>query len=508
MSSANYVLDLDGRTLDAAILEQIYGRPIQVRVAPQVLSRVSRSREHVERALKSGRPLYGINTGFAQLCDQRIPPSELDKLQENLVLSHSVGVGEPVPDEIVRLMLLFKIHALSLGYSGIRPDVLKALAELLNRDLLPVVPCKGSLGASGDLAPLAHMSLSLIGRGTLRQDGKSVPAVELLRKNNIEPLRLAAKEGLALINGTQFMTAYGAALCVRAWRACRAADVLTAMTIEAIHGHLSPFDERLHAARPHPGAIAVAKNIRSLLADRPKRDIQQDRRVQDPYSVRCVPQVHGAVRDAVQHVQDVIFRDINSATDNPLVFDDGDILSGGNFHGEPLALALDYLACASAELASISERRQYLLINDGQYGLPIGLVKNSGIQSGLLIAQYTSASLVAENKVLCHPASVDSIPCAGGQEDHVSMGATSAVKCWQIMENVETVLAIELVTAAQAIDFSRAESIAPAIREAHRVVRQAIPHLDVDRIPSDDFQTARSLMSSDIFQAITRKLPH
>ncbi|MDO8629405.1 MAG: histidine ammonia-lyase, partial [Phycisphaerales bacterium] len=417
------IISVGGRPLDPSVIDATFGSALRVEIAPGVLERVGAGRRHIEALLKKDRPIYGINTGFGSLCDRRIPPDQLETLQENLILSHAVGVGDPTPDEIVRLMLLFKAQALSHGHSGVRPVIVEGLLNLLNADLLPLVPCKGSLGASGDLAPLAHVSLPLIGRGEVRLHGERLPAKKAMEKHGIEAVRLAAKEGLALINGTQFMTAYGAALCVRANRACKTADLIAAMSLEAVRGRLDPFDARLHAMRPHPGAIEVAENIRKLLVGRPTNPSKPyGLRVQDPYSLRCVPQVHGATRDVLRHVEEVIYRDINSVTDNPIITDDGAILSGGNFHGQPVALALDYLACAIAELASISERRQYLLLHNRDYYLPPGLIVDSGLNSGFLIAQYTSASLVAEDKVLCHPACVDSIPTAGGQEDHVSMG--------------------------------------------------------------------------------------
>jgi histidine ammonia-lyase len=494
---ADQMIPLDGGELEPSVIDATFGLALRVVVSPGVLERVRAGREHIEALLKEDRPYYGINTGFGSFCDRRIPPDQLETLQENLILSHAVGVGPPAPDEIVRLMLLFKAHALSHGHSGVRPMIVEGLLNLLNADLLPLVPCKGSLGASGDLAPLAHMSLPLIGRGEVRLHGERLPADKALEKHGIEAVRLAAKEGLALINGTQFMTGYGAALCVRANRACKLADVLAAMSLEAVRGRLDPFDARLLAMRPHPGAIEVAENIRRLLAGRPANPSKPyGLRVQDPYSLRCAPQVHGASRDVIRHVEEVIYRDVNSVTDNPIITDDGAILSGGNFHGQPVALALDYLACGIAELASISERRQYLLVNDGHYRLPPGLIADSGLNSGFLIAQYTSASLVAENKVLCHPACVDSIPTAGGQEDHVSMGATSAVKGWTIMDNVETVLAIELLLSAQALEFTPADDLAPAIRTARQSIRRRIARADRDRMFGDDMQAALSLVRS------------
>jgi histidine ammonia-lyase len=502
-------VNLDGGDLTMPLLDAIFGHCIQLRVRESVRERIRSGRRRLERLLHLDQPVYGVNTGLASLCNIRIPEGQLNLLQENLLRSHAVGLGDPVPDEIVRFMLLFKAQSLAYGNSGIRLETFEALVRLLNEDLLPLVPSKGSLGASGDLAPFAHLSLPLIGLGYIRRNGVPAPASDVLTQHGWKPLSLEAKEGLSLINGTQFMTAYGAAICVRAWRACKVADIVAAMALQAIEGTLAPFDARLHALRPHPGAIAVAKNISALMAGRPETKSKRNGgRVQDPYSIRCVPQVHGAARDAIAHAQEVILRDVNAVTDNPVILDDGEVISGGNFHGEPVALALDYLACALAELASISERRQYLLINNGFNDLPIGLIADSGVNSGLLIAQYTSASLVAENKILCHPASVDSIPTAGGQEDHVSMGATAAVKCWQIMDNLEHVLAIELVTAAQALDFTPSDRHAPAIRAIHEGIRHEIPHADSDRVFSDDFAKALTLaLSQQLVRAAERITP-
>ena len=505
MASDHFVVPIDGQALTPLLIDRILGHPIRAHVAASVMTAVAENRKHLEQILKQDRLFYGINTGFGSLCDRKISPDQLEKLQENLLMSHAVGVGEPVPDEIVRLMMLFKVVSLSRGHSGVQPQTLELLAEMLSADLLPQIPSKGSLGASGDLAPLAHLALPLTGRGQIRTSGRSIKAAEALAAAKIRPLKLAAKEGLALINGTQFMSAYAAALCVRARRLCKIADILAAMSLEAVRGRLEPFDVRIHAIRPHPGALTVAHNLRELLANRPTKPSKPyGLRVQDPYSLRCVPAVHGATRDALDHVEEITYREINSVTDNPLVFE-GTILSGGNFHGQPLAITLDYLAIAVAELASISERRQYLLVNDTHYGLPPTLMQNSGLNSGFMITHYTSAALVAENKVLCHPASVDSIPTSGGQEDHVSMGATSALKSWQIIENVERVLGIELLIAAQALDFTPATEIAPAIRSALEIVREQIPSADTDRELGIDMETATTLIRS---QAITRTVNH
>ncbi len=503
MDSNRLVVPIDGQNITPSVIANIFGHPIRTHVAASVMATVVENREHLEQLIQQDRLFYGINTGFGSLCDRKISADQLETLQENLLMSHAVGVGDPVPDEIVRLMMLFKLQSLSRGHSGIRPQTLELLAQMLSADLLPLVRSKGSLGASGDLAPLAHLALPLIGRGAIRTNGKTAKAAEALAAVEIEPVKLAAKEGLALINGTQFMSAYAAALCVRARRLCKIADIVAAMSLEAVRGRLEPFDIRIHAIRPHPGALTVAHNIRELLANRPANPSKPyGVRVQDPYSLRCVPAVHGATRDALDHVEQVTYREINSVTDNPLVFE-GAILSGGNFHGQPLALTLDYLAIAVAELASSSERRQYLLVNDTHYGLPQALMSNSGLNSGFMIAHYTSAALVSENKVLCHPASVDSIPTSGGQEDHVSMGATSALKCWQIVDNVEHVLGIELLIAAQALDFTPPSELAPAIRQALESVREQIPAAEADREFGSDINAALNLVKSE---SITREV--
>ncbi len=503
MSSDPVDVELSGRAFDLPRIEGLYGRPVRVSVSEGVRERVRASRQRVEAILSRDEPYYGINTGIASLCRTRVGAEQLDALQANLLMSHAVGVGEPAPDAVVRLMLLFKAHALGLGYSGIRPETLELVAGLLSRDVLPVVPTRGSLGASGDLAPLAHLSLPLIGRGAVRHGGRVVPAAEGLRAAGLSAVRLRAKEGLALINGTQFMTAYGAALCVRGRRAAKLADVIAAMQLEAVCGVLSPFDERLFGVRRHPGAGESAENVRRVLSGsrRPRGEAARER-VQDPYSLRCVPQVHGAVRDVIAHAAEVILRDVNGVTDNPVVFENGDVVSGGNFHGEPVALALDYLATALCELASIAERRMFLVLS-GRFGLPAGLVEKNGVNSGLLITQYTAAALTAENKVLAHPASVDSIPTADGQEDHVSMGATAATKCWQIVDNVETVLAIELLAAAQGLDFCKPGEVAPAAAAAHAAVRRRVAHADADRVFAEDIAAARGMAASgELMEAV------
>jgi histidine ammonia-lyase len=461
-------------------------------------SRVEGSRRRVEAALEDGEAHYGINTGFVALARERVGLSDVEKLQVNLLRSHAVGVGPPVPRRITRRMLRLKVHALGLGYSGVSEEVFDRLLVMAERDLIPVVPSRGSLGASGDLAPLAHLALPLLGEGELWDDGRIAPAVAVLVRHGLSPVTLHAKDGLALINGTQFMAAYGCEVLLRAFSLQKAADVVAAMSLEAARGSLRPFDARVHAVRPHPGHGAVAENVRRLLEG---SEILPSHagcsKVQDPYSLRCVPQVHGASRDAVAHAASVVEREVNSVTDNPLVFEAEsgapDLISAGNFHGQPLALALDYAAIALAEWASISERRLYLLL-DGYDGLPPFLVQGSGLQSGFMIPQYAAAALVSENKTLCHPASVDSIPSSRGQEDHVSMGAWGALKALQVAENAEQVLALELLAAAQALDFRRPLRAGRGVEAAHAAVRARVLHREDDALFGDDFGAVTGLV--------------
>ena len=459
-------------------------------------SEVEASRATLEAAIADGGIFYGVNTGFGTLASRHIPADRQRELQRNLVLSHAVGVGDPVPKEITRLMLQLKVHQLSLGLSGVSPGTFTKLLSLVERDLVPVVPSRGSVGASGDLAPLAHMAIPLLGRGAFwTSDGKGQrPAEEVLAEHGMEPAELDAKDGLALLNGTQLMTAYGARVLHETLALQRLADLLAAMSLEALQGSIKPFDERIQAARPHPGQKAVAGNVRRLLVDSEILEAHRNcGKVQDPYCLRCVPQVHGASRDALDHARRVVEIEMNSVTDNPLVFEEGDVLSGGNFHGQPLALALDFAAIALSELASISERRIYLLLA-GHDGLPELLMRETGLNSGFMIPQYTAAALVSENKVLSHPASVDSIPTSLGQEDHVSMGAIGAVKLLQVLRNVEHVLAIELITASQALDYRAPLRPGRGVEAAHGVVRSRIPHREKDYFFHEDLDPALELI--------------
>lgn len=464
-------------------------------------SRIVASRAVLERAIADGKPTYGVNTGFGKLANVRIEDDQLSVLQENLLRSHAVGVGDPVPREITRLMLLLKIHALGLGYSGISEATFEQLMRFAEKDMIPVVPARGSVGASGDLAPLAHLALPLIGNGFFwGPHGESVEARTVLRQEGLDVLRLSPKDGLSLINGTQMMSAYGAFILHRSLQLEKTADILSAMSLEALQGSIMPFSECIHEIRPHPGQKSVAANMRLLLeASEILESHRECGKVQDPYCLRCVPQVHGASRDALDYARNVVEIELNSVTDNPLIFEPDRVISGGNFHGQPLALAMDFAAIALAELASISERRTYLLL-EGHDGLPRLLMKETGLNSGFMIPQYTAAALVSENKILCHPASVDSIPTSLGQEDHVSMGSISAVKLLQVMKNVEYVLAIELLTAAQALDYRAPLRPGRGVEVAHNYVRERIPHRESDYIFQDDLSPCMTIIRSASMQ--------
>ncbi len=470
---------------------------------------VEASRAVVERAVGDGAAYYGINTGFGVLASKRIDADGLRQLQRNLLLSHAVGVGELIPKPVARLMLQLKVHALALGYSGISTDVFNRLLRFLELDLVPAVPRKGSVGASGDLAPLAHLCLPLLGLGRFwdAHGRDQEPADEVLRRHGLEPVELRPKDGLSLINGTQLMSAYAAYVLEKTVRLVKIADLIAAMSLEALQGSIKPFDERIQRIRPHAGQVAAAANVRRLLHD---SEILESHRhcgkVQDPYCLRCVPQVHGAGRDSLRHAGSVVEIEINSVTDNPLVFPEGDIVSGGNFHGEPLAQVIDLAKIALAEFANISERRTYLLLA-GHDGLPNLLMTETGINSGFMIPQYTAAALVSENKVLCHPSSVDSIPTSQGQEDHVSMGSVGALHLYDVLENLEQVLAIELFTAAQALDYRRPLRPGRGVELAHECVRELIPHAETDHYFKDEIETALNLVRGEkVLDTVEREL--
>ena len=461
-------------------------RGADVELGSEATSRMEAARDVIERAVAANRTVYGVTTGFGSLANERIEPVQADALQEGIVRSHATAVGRPLSRDEARAMLLLRAHVLALGYSGVRPLVVERMVEMLNRDLIPVVPEQGSLGASGDLAPLANLALPLLGRGELLVDGGGgVPAGPALASAGLEPLELKAKEGLALVNGTQGMLAIGILALDRAERLVRTADVTAAMSIEAALGSDAVFDERLTALRPHAGVIESASNIRRLLEGSPIVASHRDSThlVQDAYSLRCTPQVNGATREILRFVRGVLEVEANAVSDNPIVFpDDDEVLSGGNFHGQPVAVALDALATAVVPLASIAERRLYRLLDPTRNnGLPAFLVAESGLNSGFMLVQYTAASLVSECKTLAHPASVDSIGSSAGQEDHVSMGMTAARHAREVVSNAEVVIALEALVAAQALDLRAPLRPANATKAAHDAIRESIPYLDADR---------------------------
>ncbi len=443
-------------------------------------SNIVKCRKFLDKKQKEfSEPTYGINTGFGSLYNKSISENDLGKLQRNLMLSHACGAGEMVPVEIVRLMLLLKIQGLSYGNSGVQLITVERLIDLYNNEIYPVVYQQGSLGASGDLAPLAHLCLSLIGEGEVVVEGKIVSSKAVLKKMNWKPIELQSKEGLALLNGTQFMSAYALHCIMSAYSIASLSDFIGAISLDAFDGRQEPFDKLVHKIRPHKGQIDVAENMRNILKGSQLIKRKKEH-VQDPYSFRCIPQVHGASRDAINYVATVISTEINSVTDNPTIFPDDDkIISAGNFHGQPLALAMDFLAIALAELGSISERRTYLLIS-GQRGLPSFLVANPGLNSGFMIPQYTAASIVSQNKQLCTPASVDSIVSSNGQEDHVSMGANAATKLHRVVQNVYSILSIEMMTAAQALDFRRPLQSSKMVEEFIAAYRKKVKFIEED----------------------------
>lgn len=457
--------------------------------------RIDHNRAYLDSILKEGNTYYGINTGFGSLCNVRIKDDELSQLQENLVTSHSCGMGDEVPEEIVRLMLLLKVHGLSQGYSGVRTEIVQRLADFYNAGIHPRVFEQGSLGASGDLAPLAHLCLPILGKGEVRYKGEIMPAAKALQLAGLQPMSLAAKEGLALLNGTQFMSSYLTWCLTQAKKLLIWADVIGALSTDAFDSKNEPFRHAIHRVRPHKGQIDTAKRILQVL-EGSEIQAQPKQQVQDPYSFRCMPQVHGASKDAVDVAINVIETEINSVTDNPIVFHDEDaIVSGGNFHGQPLALQADFLAIAMAELGNISERRTYLLVS-GQRGLPPFLAPEAGLNSGFMIAQYTAAAIVSQSKQYCTPASADSIVSSNGQEDHVSMGANAAVKLRKVIQNVQRVLAIELLTAAQALEFRRPAKTSPALEKMMAEFRKTTSFMAKDTILHEGLIAAEKFLDN------------
>lgn len=478
-------------------LQQLAGPlPDSISIAPVLRERTARNREYLEQKIRQGGTHYGINTGFGSLCQVRIADDELALLQENLVCSHACGMGEEVPEEIVRLMLLLKVQGLAQGHSGVRTVLIDFLIRMYNEHIHPVVYELGSLGASGDLAPLAHLSLPILGKGLVRYKGEVRPSAEVLKELNIAPMSLSAKEGLALLNGTQFMNAHAVWALRKADQLMGWAAAISALSLEAFDAKSDPFHSAIHRLRPHPGQISTAAQMRAWLQGSEIQSMPKAQ-VQDPYSFRCIPQVHGATEDVVRMARTVIETEMTSVTDNPLVVDEEDvILSGGNFHGQPLALQLDFLAIALAELANISERRIYLLVS-GQRGLAPFLAPDAGLNSGFMIAQYTAAAIVSQSKGLCTPASVDSIVSSNGQEDHVSMGANAATKLRRVIENVQRVLGIELLTAAQAFELRRPLKSSPAIEKMYASFRATVSFMDKDRVLHDDLVAAERFLDQD-----------
>jgi histidine ammonia-lyase len=465
-------------------------------ISQEAQDAIHASWQAVQQIVKSQVPVYGVNTGFGPLCDTHISESDTSQLQVNILKSHSVGVGKPIPAEIAKIMMITKVQALAQGYSGISLQTLNRIIWHIDHDIIPVVPEKGSVGASGDLAPLSHLFLPLIGLGQVFYKNEQVHASVVLKEYGLEPVILGPKEGLALINGTQFILAFAVKALQRLNDCLDVADLIGAMSLEGLTGSKRPFDERLHQLRAYKGTKLVASRLSALLAGSEINNSHVNcSRVQDPYSIRCMPQVHGASRNAWLHLKELTGIELNSVTDNPIIFSAEDTISGGNFHGQPLAMALDYVTVAAAELGNISDRRCYLM-NEGKFGLPKLLTADAGLNSGLMIPQYTTAALVTENKTLCFPASADSVPTSMGQEDHVSMGSISGRKLHMVIDNLEYILAIELLYASQALEFRRPLLSAPVVECCHQLVREVVPVIGVDRIYADDINQLHELITS------------
>jgi len=493
------MIEIKGEGLSLSDVVRIARFHEEVRLSDKVISQVAKSRTYVEAILKEEKAVYGITTGFGELAKIPIDADDREALQHNLIISHCTGVGELLSKETVRAAMVLRINSLSIGYSGIRVSTLQKLVELLNKDITPAVPSQGSVGASGDLAPLAHIAAVLLGEGFVLLNDKSVPAKPVLKKAGFTPIKLAGKEGLALINGTQIMSAIATLCAYDALDLMKVADIASALSLEALRGTRTALDMRISLIRPHQGQIQTAKNVLSLTENSKIIESHIDcDKVQDAYSLRCVPQVHGASKDALRRAIETILVEINSVTDNPLVMaDTGEILSGGNFHGQPIALVMDYLKIALAEIGNISERRCFRLVDSRLSDLPEFLTAYPGVNSGYMIPQYTAASLVSENKVLAHPASVDSIPTSANQEDHVSMGTIAARQARMILENVRQVLAIEMMMACQGIDFLAPLTPGKGTAAVHACIRKQVLHLDKDRMPAPDI--------AKIYQAIVNQ---
>jgi histidine ammonia-lyase len=486
---------VDGRTLTVAAVERVAREGCPAILGSDARDRVAASRAVVERILASGQVVYGVNTGFGKLAEVRIPPDKLSRLQLNLLRSHGCGIGEPFPEDVVRAMLLLRANVLATGHAGCRTEVVDQVLALLDAGVHPVVPSQGSVGASGDLAPLAHLALVTVGEGEAMVAGERLPGAEALKRVGLEPLELQAKEGLALINGTQASAAVGALAVADAGRLVDAADVICALSLDALAGTDAAFDPAVHAARPHPGQVESARRIHALLQGSRVRDSHRDcGRVQDAYSLRCSPQVHGAARDALDHARRVLEIELNAATDNPMVFADGRVVSGGNFHGAPIAAVFDYMCATLTDLASISERRLARMVDASLSGLPAFLSPDAGLNSGFMMVQVSAAALVSECKTLSHPASVDSIPTSASQEDHVSMSTWAARKLAQVVANLRLVLAMEYVAAAQGLEFHRPLRSSDPLEAAIARLRARVPHLEEDRFMGGDLNAAAALV--------------
>ncbi|HJD91505.1 MULTISPECIES: histidine ammonia-lyase [Bacteroides] len=490
------VYSVGSSELTFELIEQVLSENIKLKLHPDAVQRIQKCRDYLDEKIKeSDVPVYGITTGFGSLCDKSISLDQLSTLQENLVKSHACSVGKEVPREVVKLMLFFKAHALSLGHSGVQVLTVERIIDFFNNDILPIVYDRGSLGASGDLAPLANLFLPLIGEGEVYYKGEKKCSKEVLKEMGWEPVELQSKEGLALLNGTQFMSANGTYAILRAFRLAKISDLLGALSLEGFDGRLDPFFDCIQQVRPHQGQIETAQNIRNILEG--SEMIKQHKVcVQDPYSFRCIPQVHGASKDAIRYVASVLLTELNSVTDNPTIFPDEDkIISGGNFHGQPLAIVYDFLAIALAELGNISERRVAQLIW-GLRGLPEFLVANPGLNSGMMIPQYAAASMVSQNKMYCFSASSDSIVSSNGQEDHVSMGANAATKLAKIIENLDLIFGIELLNASQAIEFRRPLKTSPMLEDLLVKYRKVVPFIEDDIVMYDAINKSKSFLKA------------
>ncbi|MCQ4574525.1 MAG: histidine ammonia-lyase [Candidatus Brocadiales bacterium] len=501
-------INLDGNHLTIAELADIAKHETKISLAPSAADEMGKARSVITDALRDKKTVYGVTTGFGALAGVILSKDQTKDLQRNILLSHSAGVGRPFDRETTRAIMALRVNSLAKGFSGIRPGTVNTLVEMANKGVLPVIPEKGSVGASGDLAPLAHMGLVMIGEGEAVYNNERVSGAEAMRKAGISKLQLQEGEGLALINGTQVMTALGALAVYGSSNLAKAADIAAAMTLEVLSGSNMELNPKIHLARPHPGQSQSAENLRKITAGSAITTSHKDfERVQSAYTIRCSPQVHGASKDALSYARETIETEMNSATDNPMVFHEtGEILNGGNFHGQPVGLAMDFLTIGLAELGNISERRTERLVNPQLSGLPAFLTKNPGLNSGLMLAQYTAAALVSENKVLSHPATVDSIPTSANKEDHVSMGTIAARKCRDVLKNAEYVIAIELLCAAQALDLFTNLRPGGGTLAAYNLIREHVTHMEVDRILSNDIETVYGLLhSGTIVAAVEEK---